>query len=54
MSIANIILGAVAGLVVTLLVTYLWPPKRNRHVGAIVGALIGFAVAALLMTQVDL
>lgn len=54
MGIANIIIGAFGGLVVTLLTAYLWPAKRNRHMGAITGALLGFAVAYLLMTQVKI
>lgn len=53
MSFANIIFGVLGGLAVTLLVTYLWPPNRNRHIGALVGALLGFATAYLLMTQVE-
>lgn len=54
MNIANIIIGGLGGLVITMLVTYLWPKNRNRHLGAIVGALLGFAVAAFLITQVEL
>lgn len=54
MSIGSIIVGALAGLVVTVLVTYLWPRGKNRHLGAIVGALLGFAIAYLVMTRVQL
>lgn len=54
MSIANIILGGLGGLLVTVLVTSLWPRNRNRHVGAMVGALLGFVVAYFLMTRVEL
>ena len=54
MSTANIIVGGLGGLVVTVLVTYLWPRDKNRHAGAIVGALLGFVVAYVLMTRVEL
>lgn len=54
MSIGSIIVGALAGLVVTVLITYLWPQGKNRHLGAIVGAVVGFAIAYLVMTRVQL
>lgn len=54
MSIGSIIVGALAGLVVTLLVTYLWPAGKNRHLGAVTGALLGFGIAYLVMTQVKI
>jgi hypothetical protein len=54
MSIGSIIVGALAGLIVTVLVTYLWPKGKNRHLGAITGALLGFGLAYLVMTQVQL
>lgn len=52
--IGSIIVGAVAGLVVTVLVTYLWPKGKNRHLGALVGALLGFGLAYLIMTRVEI
>jgi len=54
MTTGSIIVGALGGLIVTVLVVYLWPRGRNRHVGAVVAALLGFVVAALLMTQVQI
>ncbi len=54
MSTGSIIAGALAGLVVTVLVMYLWPRGRNRHVGALVAALLGFGAALVIMTQVKL
>lgn len=54
MSIGSIIVGALAGLMVTVLITYLWPRGKNRHLGAITGALVGFAVAYLVMSRVEL
>lgn len=54
MSIGSIIVGALAGLIVTVLITYLWPQGKNRHLGAVTGALVGFAVAYLVMTRVEL
>lgn len=53
-NIGSIIVGALAGLVVTVLVAYLWPKGKNRHLGAVVGALLGFALAFLIMTRVQI
>ncbi len=54
MSAGSIILGALGGLVITVLVMYLWPRSRNRHLGAMVAALLGFAVALVVMTQIEI
>lgn len=54
MSVGSILVGALAGLAVTVVVTYLWPRRINRHLGAITGALVGLAVAYVIMTQVDI
>jgi len=53
-SVGSIVVGALCGLLVTVLVAYFWPRGRNRHVGALVGALLGFAVAYLVMTRVQI
>jgi len=54
MSGLSIIVGALAGLIVTVLAVYLAPKAKNRHLVAMVGALIGFGIAYLVMTQVKL
>jgi len=53
-SVGSIVVGALGGLLITVLVACLWPRGRNRHVGALVSALLGFAVAFLLMTQLQI
>lgn len=53
-STGSILLGAAAGLIVTVLTTYLWPKGKNRHLGAITGALLGFGAAYLVMTRVQI
>ncbi|MFO7274900.1 MAG: hypothetical protein LOD90_03850 [Symbiobacteriaceae bacterium] len=52
MSTGSIIAGVLAGLVVTVLVTFLWPRSRNRHLGAVLAALLGVAAAVVVMTQI--
>jgi cobalamin synthase len=53
-TVKSILVGALAGLVVTVAITFLWPRRLNRHLGAVTGAVIGFGVAYLVMTQVTL
>ncbi len=54
MSGLSIIVGALVGLVVTVLPVYLAPKGTNRHLVATIGALVGVGVAYLIMTQVKL
>lgn len=51
MSPMNIGIGAFAGLVVTVLITALWPRKANRWLRMAVAPLAGVLLAYLVMTQ---
>ena len=51
-NLGSIIVGALGGLIVTVVVMYLWPRGRNRHLGALLAAALGVAVAFVVMTQV--
>ncbi|HWI53830.1 MAG TPA: hypothetical protein VNT01_16960 [Symbiobacteriaceae bacterium] len=48
-SVLGIIVGALAGLVVTVVVTMLWPHGKARWARSLVAAGLGVGVAYLLM-----
>lgn len=51
-STTGIIAGALAGLMVTVIVTYLWPHGKARWARSVVAAGLGVGIAYLLMRTI--
>jgi fructose-specific phosphotransferase system IIC component len=53
-SLASILVGALAGLLFTVVMTILWPKGKLRALKVFVGPVLGVLVAYLVMTLVKL